>query len=48
MIKIPKSNLNTDSFDFHWCDNVPVSGNIEDFFLRGDNTPERRSNYRFQ
>ena len=48
MIQVPKTMLETSAFDFHWVDNVPVSGMIEDFFLKGDNAPERRSNYRFQ
>ena len=46
MLAVPKDKLG-DGFDFHWCDNVPVSGDITDFFTRGDNAPERRSNYRF-
>ena len=48
MLKVPREFLNSSAFDFHWTDNVPLSGQIEDFFLKGDNAPERRSNYRFQ
>ena len=48
MIQVPRTMLESSAFDFHWTDNVPVSGKIEDFFLKGDNAPERRSNYRFQ
>jgi hypothetical protein len=48
MIEVPRELLESRSFDFHWTDNVPVSGEISDFFLKGDNAPERRSNYRFQ
>ncbi len=47
MIEIPRKMLASTAFDFHWTDNVPVSGKIEDFFLKGDNAPERRANYRF-
>ena len=47
MIQIPRTLLGSSAFDFHWTDNVPVSGDISDFFLKGDNAPERRSNYRF-
>jgi hypothetical protein len=47
MIQIPRKMLASTAFDFHWTDNIPVSGKIEDFFLKGDNAPERRSNYRF-
>jgi hypothetical protein len=48
MIEVPREMLESSAFDFHWTDNVPVSGDISDFFLKGDNAPERRSNYRFQ
>ena len=48
MIEVPRKYLESTAFDFHWTDNVPVSGEIADFFLQGDNAPERRSNYRFQ
>jgi len=47
MIAIPRDKIGSSGFDFHWCDNVPVSGEISDFFTLGDNAPERRSNYRF-
>jgi len=48
MIEVPRSLMGSSAFDFHWTDNVPVSGDITDFFMKGDNAPERRSNYRFQ
>ncbi len=48
MIEVPRDLLGSSAFDFHWTDNVPVSGKIDDFFLKGDNAPERRSNYRFE
>ena len=48
MIEITRDVLGGSGFDFHWCDNVPVSGDIADFFTLGDNAPERRSNYRFE
>lgn len=49
MIKIPKNLLgeNAVSFDFHWADNSKTVNDINEFFLNGDNAPERRSNYRF-
>ncbi|MCP4313408.1 MAG: hypothetical protein GY790_19295, partial [Bacteroidetes bacterium] len=48
MIGVPRSMIPGDSFDFHWTDNVPVSGDINDLFLKGDNAPERRFNYRYR
>jgi hypothetical protein len=36
------------AFDYHWADNIQKIGDITEFFLNGDNAPERRSNYRFQ
>jgi hypothetical protein len=48
MVAIPREEIGGKGFDFHWCDNVPVSGDISDFFTLGDNAPERRSNYRFK
>jgi hypothetical protein len=35
------------AFDFHWADNIGKIGDITEFFLNGDNAPERRANYRF-
>jgi hypothetical protein len=35
------------SLDFHWGDNIPCSGQIEDFFLHGDSAPPRRFDYRY-
>jgi hypothetical protein len=48
MVAIPRELIGSSGFDFHWCDNVPVSGDITDFFVNGDNAPERRFNYRYQ
>ncbi len=49
MISIPIKLLNEDtvSFDFHWADNIQKLDDISEFFLNGDNAPERRFNYRF-
>ena len=51
MIKVKRSDLSKNeklAFDFHWADNIQKIGDITEFFLNGDNAPERRSNYRFQ
>jgi hypothetical protein len=51
MIQMPRTYLNSHStlaFDFHWADNIGQIGDITEFFLNGDNAPERRANYRFQ
>lgn len=51
MIKIKRSELNQSeklAFDFHWADNIVKIGDITEFFLNGDNAPERRANFRFQ
>ena len=33
--------------DFKWVDNIPVSGDIMDFYGKGDAAPGARFNYRF-
>ena len=52
MIAAPRAVLGMSrkpiSFDFHWADNIPCSGLIEDFFLYGDSAPSRRFDYRYQ
>jgi len=51
MLSIPRhvlSNKKTLALDFHWADNISKIGDITEFFLNGDNAPERRANYRFQ
>lgn len=50
MIAVPRSELQEKgklAFDFHWADHIQKLGDISEFFLNGDNAPERRSNYRF-
>ena len=49
MIEVPLNMINetTVSFDFHWADNIQDTNDINEFFLNGDNAPERRFNYRF-
>ncbi|UFH54857.1 hypothetical protein [Spirosoma sp. KNUC1025] len=34
-------------FDFHWADNIQKLNTITEFFLNGDNAPDRRFNYRY-
>jgi hypothetical protein len=51
MISIPRKEFSSNkklAFDFHWADNIQKTGDITEFFLNGDNAPERRANYRFQ
>jgi hypothetical protein len=51
MIKVKRSDIGQGdklAFDFHWADNISKIGDISEFFLNGDNAPERRANYRFQ
>jgi hypothetical protein len=36
------------TIDFHWADNIPMLGFIEDFFLHGDSAPARRFDYRYR
>jgi hypothetical protein len=33
--------------DFHWADNIQQLNNIKEFFINGDNAPDRRFNYRY-
>jgi hypothetical protein len=51
MIAVPRALLGLAgrpvSFDFHWADNIPCSGQIEDLFLYGDSAPPRRFDYRY-
>jgi hypothetical protein len=35
-------------FDFKWVDQIPVSGDIMDFYSKGDAAPGARFNYRFE
>ena len=51
MIRVKRSDIGQSdklAFDFHWADNITKIGDISEFFLNGDNAPERRANYRFQ
>jgi len=51
MISVPRNVFGkTDklAFYFHWADNIQKIGDINEFFLNGDQAPERRANYRFQ
>jgi hypothetical protein len=51
MVRIPRSEISQKgkiAFDFHWADNIQKLGDITEFFLNGDNAPERRANYRFE
>ncbi len=51
MIAVKRSNLkqkNDLAFDFHWADHIQKLGDINEFFIYGDNAPERRANYHFQ
>jgi hypothetical protein len=52
MLAVPRALLGMEgralSFDFHWADNIPCSGYIEDFFLYGDSAPSRRFDYRYR
>ncbi len=51
MIKVKREDLSRSeklAFNFHWADNIAKIGDIREFFLNGDNAPERRANYRFQ
>jgi hypothetical protein len=49
MISIPRERLGEEvvSIDFHWADNIQQLNDIKEFFVNGDNAPERRSNYRY-
>ena len=50
MIEIPRELLGQGplAIDFHWADNIQELADITEFFLNGDNAPERRSNYRYE
>jgi len=52
-LRIPRSLLALPSngpldFEFKWIDNVPLSGDILDFYLYGDVAPGGRFNYRYE
>lgn len=49
MIAVPRKHLKEEhiAIDFHWADNIQKMNDINEFFLNGDNAPERRSNYRY-
>jgi hypothetical protein len=48
-IAIPRNAIGLDagpvSIDFKWADNVPESGNIQDFTDHGDTAPNGRFSY---
>ena len=50
-ISIPLSTLRQRvdriKIDFHWADNIQDVNNINEFFINGDNAPDRRFNYRY-
>lgn len=51
MIKVNRSEISKSvklAFEFHWADNITKIGDITEFFLNGDNAPERRANFLFQ
>lgn len=43
-LKLPTNRVR---LDFHWADNIQQVNNLTEFFLNGDNAPDRRFNYRF-
>ncbi len=48
MVSVPRSAImetTTVALEFHWADNIQKIGDISEFFLNGDNAPERRANY---
>jgi hypothetical protein len=48
MVAIPRAAIQETSavsLEFHWADNIQKMGDITEFFLNGDNAPERRANY---
>nr|MBA4167551.1 hypothetical protein [Chitinophagaceae bacterium] len=50
MIAVPRASLKgiaNNQFEFHWADNIQKTGDIKEFFINGDNAPERRFNYLF-
>ena len=50
MMRVPRSYFGSGklAFDFHWADGIQKLGDIEEFFLNGDQAPSRRANYRFE
>ena len=52
MIAVPRSLIGLAdcpvSFDLHWADNIPCSGDVADFFTHGDSAPARRFDYRYE
>lgn len=50
MVRVPRSYFGSGklAFDFHWADGIQKLGDIEEFFLNGDQAPSRRANYRFE
>ena len=36
------------NLDFKWVDNIPLSGDIMDFYGKGDAAPDARFNYHFE
>jgi hypothetical protein len=51
MVQVPRAAIGQAggnvALDFHWADNIGDSGNISEFFTKGDSAPDRRFNYRF-
>ncbi len=52
VIEVPRAILKLDNgrrtvFDFHWVDNCPIGGDINDLWYIGDSAPAGRFNYRF-
>ncbi len=48
-LALPRSTLGKPgnlAFDFKWADNLPNSGDVQDFYQSGDVAPEGRFNYR--
>lgn len=46
MMAVPRDLLNTQNFDNHWVDHPEKLETISDLFDAGDNSPERRANFR--
>lgn len=49
-ITVPRAMIeqnNKVAFDFHWVDNAPIQGEIQDFYVDGDSAPNGRFNYRY-
>ncbi len=52
-VRVPRKLLglapnSTLDIEFKWIDNVPLSGDILDFYLYGDVAPGGRFNYRYE